>query len=165
MPKLALLSESSNCTSAHAEQQSTSRREFEDSFEKPIAEVQDEGLCSSGDEMVCDPNLLSVADSVSRDGVTLLQCYFEHDGGTEFLPGLSAMPSNYVRSLSLSWCAILAESINTMTLAINLSSDSNPASLAPPQWSSGKRTRLLIRRFRVRISAAAAAFSMEAKML
>ncbi|KAH8009274.1 hypothetical protein HPB51_014243 [Rhipicephalus microplus] len=83
--------------SAHAEHQSTSRRKLEDSLEEPIAEVQVEDLCSSGDEMVCDTELISVADSEARDAVILLQCYFEYDGGTEFLPRLSAMHS-YVRN-------------------------------------------------------------------
>ncbi|XP_075735254.1 uncharacterized protein LOC142776119 [Rhipicephalus microplus] len=45
--------------------------------------------------MVCDPELISVADSAARDAVILLQRYFEHDGGTEFLPSLSAMHSYY----------------------------------------------------------------------
>ncbi|KAH6934137.1 hypothetical protein HPB50_020675 [Hyalomma asiaticum] len=69
----------------------------EDSLEELIAEVQDEDPCSSGDEMVCDPGPISVPDSAARDAVILLQRYFEHNGGTEFLPSLSAMHSYFVR--------------------------------------------------------------------
>ncbi|KAH8036354.1 hypothetical protein HPB51_025695 [Rhipicephalus microplus] len=83
--------------SAHAEQQLTSRHEPEDSLEEPIAEVEDEAPCSRGNEMVCDPEPISVADSAARDAVILFQCYIEHDGGTEFLPYLSAMRSYSVR--------------------------------------------------------------------
>ncbi|KAH6919369.1 hypothetical protein HPB50_029643 [Hyalomma asiaticum] len=69
----------------------------EDILEELIAEVQDEDPCSSGDEMVCDPGPISVPDSAARDAVILLQRYFEHNGGTEFLPSLSAMHSYFVR--------------------------------------------------------------------
>ncbi|KAH8041270.1 hypothetical protein HPB51_014418 [Rhipicephalus microplus] len=79
--------------SAHAKQQWALRRKLKDSIEEPIAEVQDEDLFSSGDEMVCDLELISVADSAATDAVFLLQRYFEHDGGTEFLSSLSAMHS------------------------------------------------------------------------
>ncbi|KAH8023385.1 hypothetical protein HPB51_013223 [Rhipicephalus microplus] len=83
--------------SSHAEQQSRSRCELEDRLEEPLAKVQDEDSCSSGDEMVCDPEPISVADSAAKDAVILFQCYFENDGGTEFLSSLSAMDSYYVR--------------------------------------------------------------------
>ncbi|KAH6942098.1 hypothetical protein HPB50_000943 [Hyalomma asiaticum] len=45
--------------------------------------------------MVCDPGPISVPDSAARDAVILLQRYFEHNGGTEFLPSLSAMHSYF----------------------------------------------------------------------
>ncbi|KAH8028550.1 hypothetical protein HPB51_017676 [Rhipicephalus microplus] len=53
--------------------------------------------------MVCDPEPISMADSAARNAVILLQHYFEHDRGTEFLPSLSAMHSYYV-----SWYGSLA---------------------------------------------------------
>uniref|UniRef100_A0A6G5A228 Uncharacterized protein n=1 Tax=Rhipicephalus microplus TaxID=6941 RepID=A0A6G5A228_RHIMP len=45
--------------------------------------------------VICE--LISVAHSAARDAVILLQRYIGHDGGTEFLPSLSAMNSYCVR--------------------------------------------------------------------
>ncbi|KAH8037148.1 hypothetical protein HPB51_008831 [Rhipicephalus microplus] len=69
----------------------------EDSLEELVAEVQDEDRRSSGDEMACDPEPISVMNSVTRGAVILLQHYFEYDGGTDFLTSLSAMHSYFVK--------------------------------------------------------------------
>ncbi|KAH8041638.1 hypothetical protein HPB51_017083 [Rhipicephalus microplus] len=44
----------------------------EDSLEELIAEVRDEDPCSSGDEMVCDPEPIGVVGSAARDTVSFL---------------------------------------------------------------------------------------------